>query len=580
KMASEVDAGGTLTLKGTPLAELRVTDLKRELEHRGLSKSGSKIQLIERLKAQLLLEKLQQEAAQSSGDEHEGKAPNIALQQDDKAGQSEFVRQYLQQQQRNLEIQMEVKKQFEEERKRRSADESSADDDPRPTNVADDNPELTSLKQFKDDTSNAPAKEASKMPRPTRKSNRNSLKGESGPVADQGRNRPESPKPEKERQRKRSSSSLSSRSPSPDQSSQNRRGRPARAAARKVERSRSSSSSSTEEESLKKKQRSRNNSSSDSGSRSPNTASSRMPAQKPRKRSDADQAAENDIPCDGSGDKSVGKNENADKVMAASSRKKWRKKQPLAPATVEFTNPRERKDSATADDTKERQSPHEDNTNSKEKSDQLVEEEDVREVVAESGLSIAVASLPAEKSATLSGKAQEAASSLVKSKLISEENSQEEDKRIVETASAKGPPKSSRRQRSRSSSSDSSSAGSRSRSPTRKKGESSSSSSSGSQTRSSGSSSDSSRDGSHKKESKTNGQAQTSDRKVSLTQQKGDEAEEMKVEVTSKSPTTSKAGRTEGDYKPSSVQTSLSCEPKSEGQEEKVNNLHKLCPGG
>lgn len=37
----------------------------------------------------------------------------LKLQQDNKAGQSEFVRQYLEQQQRNLEIQMEVKKQVE-----------------------------------------------------------------------------------------------------------------------------------------------------------------------------------------------------------------------------------------------------------------------------------------------------------------------------------------------------------------------------------------------------------------------------------------------------------------------------------
>lgn len=50
-MASEEDSYSTITLKGTPVAELRVTDMKRELEKRGLSKSGSKTQLIERLKA-------------------------------------------------------------------------------------------------------------------------------------------------------------------------------------------------------------------------------------------------------------------------------------------------------------------------------------------------------------------------------------------------------------------------------------------------------------------------------------------------------------------------------------------------
>merc|ERR1712002_1063636 len=99
KMASEEDPLSSITLKGIPVCDIKLNDLKKELEKRGLSKGGSRAQLNDRLKAQLLLEKLQQDAALSSGDELEGKAPNIAM-QDEKSGQNEFVRQYLQQQQR------------------------------------------------------------------------------------------------------------------------------------------------------------------------------------------------------------------------------------------------------------------------------------------------------------------------------------------------------------------------------------------------------------------------------------------------------------------------------------------------
>ncbi|KAH9491639.1 Apoptotic chromatin condensation inducer in the nucleus [Bulinus truncatus] len=180
-MASKDESLNSITLKGTLISELKVTDIKRELEKRGLPKGGTKQQLAERLQAQLLLEKLQQDAAQSSGDELEGKVPNIALQQDNKAGQSEFVRQYLEQQQRNLEIQMEVKKQVEEERKRKSADESSADEANPTGSQAHNDPDLESPKKFKDDSSNAPAKskEVQKMPKPARKSSRNASKGTS-----------------------------------------------------------------------------------------------------------------------------------------------------------------------------------------------------------------------------------------------------------------------------------------------------------------------------------------------------------------------------------------------------------------
>ncbi|XP_025076392.1 serine/arginine repetitive matrix protein 2-like isoform X3 [Pomacea canaliculata] len=113
-----------ITLNGKLLSELRVVDLKRELEQRGLSKGGSKTQLTDRLRAQLRLEKLHSEAqAASSGDE--AKAPNLALQDDEVTGKNDFIKQYLLQQQRNLERQREIKKKVEEERKRQSAEESA-----------------------------------------------------------------------------------------------------------------------------------------------------------------------------------------------------------------------------------------------------------------------------------------------------------------------------------------------------------------------------------------------------------------------------------------------------------------------
>ena len=44
-----------VTLNGKPISELRVVDLKKELDQRGLSKVGSKVQLTERLKAVIFL---------------------------------------------------------------------------------------------------------------------------------------------------------------------------------------------------------------------------------------------------------------------------------------------------------------------------------------------------------------------------------------------------------------------------------------------------------------------------------------------------------------------------------------------
>lgn len=40
-----------ITLNGKPLSKLRVVDLKQELDQRGLSKAGSKVELMERLRA-------------------------------------------------------------------------------------------------------------------------------------------------------------------------------------------------------------------------------------------------------------------------------------------------------------------------------------------------------------------------------------------------------------------------------------------------------------------------------------------------------------------------------------------------
>ncbi|CAE1161176.1 ACIN1 [Acanthosepion pharaonis] len=109
-------------LDGKPVDDLRVIDLKRELDKRGLSKSGSKPQLVDRLKAQLLLEKLQ-----SLPVDEEETVPNLKLQNDEVTGQSEFIKQYLEQQKKLFEMQREVKKRVEEEelqRKQRESEQS------------------------------------------------------------------------------------------------------------------------------------------------------------------------------------------------------------------------------------------------------------------------------------------------------------------------------------------------------------------------------------------------------------------------------------------------------------------------
>ena len=51
KMASEEDPLSSITLKGIPVCDIKLNDLKKELEKRGLSKGGSRAQLNDRLKA-------------------------------------------------------------------------------------------------------------------------------------------------------------------------------------------------------------------------------------------------------------------------------------------------------------------------------------------------------------------------------------------------------------------------------------------------------------------------------------------------------------------------------------------------
>lgn len=94
KMADNSD------LDSKQLNSLRVIDLRSALERRGLPKGGSKKELVERLKLQLKLEKLQKEA-----DKTEDKVPNLAL-QDELAGQNDFVRQYLAAQQQTYATQL------------------------------------------------------------------------------------------------------------------------------------------------------------------------------------------------------------------------------------------------------------------------------------------------------------------------------------------------------------------------------------------------------------------------------------------------------------------------------------------
>lgn len=95
-MADESEAG----LDSKALHSLRVVDLRSALEKRGLPKSGSKKELVERLKLQLKIEKLHEESVKA-----EDRVPNLDL-QDEPTGQNDFVRQYLAAQQQTYAMQL------------------------------------------------------------------------------------------------------------------------------------------------------------------------------------------------------------------------------------------------------------------------------------------------------------------------------------------------------------------------------------------------------------------------------------------------------------------------------------------
>ncbi|WAR11606.1 ACINU-like protein [Mya arenaria] len=84
-----------LFVNGKPLSSLRVVDLKKECDKRGLSKSGSKSHLVERLKTQLLFENPDNETSGT------GAGPNKMLEKED--CQNEFIKQYLAQQKQLIE---------------------------------------------------------------------------------------------------------------------------------------------------------------------------------------------------------------------------------------------------------------------------------------------------------------------------------------------------------------------------------------------------------------------------------------------------------------------------------------------
>ncbi|XP_067932423.1 apoptotic chromatin condensation inducer in the nucleus-like [Watersipora subatra] len=96
-----------LRIGGKLLKDLRVKDLKEELDNRGLSKAGSKNQLLARLKSQLQLEKLQSQPAPDQ-------LPDV---NDGADTDNEFVKHYLEQRQKLFEAQKEARRKIEEEEK-------------------------------------------------------------------------------------------------------------------------------------------------------------------------------------------------------------------------------------------------------------------------------------------------------------------------------------------------------------------------------------------------------------------------------------------------------------------------------
>jgi len=92
-------------IDGRPLSSLRVVDLKQELEKRGISKSGSKKDLVDRLRVRLELESHQQEAAP----DHLSQGPTTSVTEIEEP--NDFVKTYIEQRQQALQKQQEMRDQ-------------------------------------------------------------------------------------------------------------------------------------------------------------------------------------------------------------------------------------------------------------------------------------------------------------------------------------------------------------------------------------------------------------------------------------------------------------------------------------
>ncbi|XP_059351795.1 apoptotic chromatin condensation inducer in the nucleus-like isoform X2 [Daphnia carinata] len=112
-----------LCVDGKPISSLRVVDLKVELEKRSLPKSGSKKDLLERLRLHLQLEEDREAALRD--EEH---VPNLSLCNET---ENDFIREYLAAQQARFQVQREAKKQYEEKKRESeaSAEETTQDED-------------------------------------------------------------------------------------------------------------------------------------------------------------------------------------------------------------------------------------------------------------------------------------------------------------------------------------------------------------------------------------------------------------------------------------------------------------------
>ncbi|GIX97695.1 hypothetical protein CDAR_257271 [Caerostris darwini] len=127
----------SILLDGKTLGNLRVVDLKQELEKRGLSKSGSKKDLVKRLKAQLEFEKL-------CGERKAGEC-DLKLDLDADTEKNEFVQQYLAQQQKIYAEQKAVKRLVELEETLKSSDEKESCDSAKEDEIPSVNEVLTEL---------------------------------------------------------------------------------------------------------------------------------------------------------------------------------------------------------------------------------------------------------------------------------------------------------------------------------------------------------------------------------------------------------------------------------------------------